>query len=608
MTTGCADSRSTATVRNGVGRSSKSLDVEVRRRDAAEQQFDLLSAVERARRHDAAAFQPELETRRIGARVGLAPDVLVRERRRRRTARPSRSPSSNASSSSAFMPAGECAADQPAHAGAGGHVDRDAMLLEPADDADVRDAAGAAAAERDADSGRLNDDGALRGRGRGAPRRTDGCRALQWRRAGGGRYRCEENHPFHPKLHYVVCHRRWLVKQIMCRGTGGLPPKSRRGAMTIRGARYPSLFQVNTRVWLTGLSAGVSGGRATLDDIPDAELDRLARRGLRLDLAAERLADGAAGAADVAQQSRVAARVPGDAPRPARRRHRGIGLRDHRLHGAPRRSAATRRWPAFATGCEQRGLRLMLDFVPNHMALDHPWVESIRSTSCRGPTTTSARAPQNYTRVAIADGVERVLAYGRDPYFSGWPDTLQLDYSNPRHAAGDGGRAGEDRRAVRRRPLRHGDARAARRLRAHVGPTAGAVLAACHPAVREQVPGFCFMAEVYWDLEWTLQQQGFDYAYDKRLYDRLRDGHARPVREHFHAGLDYQDRLARFLENHDEPRAAATFGLGTCTRPLPSSRSSHPDCGSSIKASSRAAVRASRRIWFARHTSRTTTR
>ena len=77
--------------------------------------------------------------------------------------------------------------------------------------------------------------------------------------------------------------------------------------------------------------------------------------------------------------------------------------------------------------------------------------------------------------------------------------------------------------------------------------------------VRDAVPASCFMAEVYWDLEWTLQQQGFDYTYDKRLYDRLREGHARPVREHFHAGLDYQDKLARFLENHDEPRAAATF-------------------------------------------------
>jgi hypothetical protein len=77
--------------------------------------------------------------------------------------------------------------------------------------------------------------------------------------------------------------------------------------------------------------------------------------------------------------------------------------------------------------------------------------------------------------------------------------------------------------------------------------------------VRERVPDFCFMAEVYWDLEWTLQHQGFDYTYDKRLYDRLRDGHARPVREHFHAGLEYQNKLARFVENHDEPRAAATF-------------------------------------------------
>jgi hypothetical protein len=76
------------------------------------------------------------------------------------------------------------------------------------------------------------------------------------------------------------------------------------------------------------------------------------------------------------------------------------------------------------------------------------------------------------------------------------------------------------------------------------------------------VPDFCFMAEVYWDLEWTLQQQGFNYAYDKRLYDRLCAGQARPVREHLHAGFDYQDKLARFLENHDEPRAAATFAPG----------------------------------------------
>ena len=111
------------------------------------------------------------------------------------------------------------------------------------------------------------------------------------------------------------------------------------------------------------------------------------------------------------------------------------------------------------------------------------------------------------------------------------------------------------------------------------------------------------MAEVYWDLEWTLQQQGFDYTYDKRLYDRLREGHARPVREHFHAGLDYQDKLARFLENHDEPRAAATL---RARRPRGRGRhhvSRRPGCGSSTRASSRAGGSASRRTWCARRRS-----
>ena len=42
--------------------------------------------------------------------------------------------------------------------------------------------------------------------------------------------------------------------------------------------RYPSLYQINSRVWLTELSRAL-GKRATLDDIPDAELDRLAASG-----------------------------------------------------------------------------------------------------------------------------------------------------------------------------------------------------------------------------------------------------------------------------------------------------------------------------------------
>ena len=81
-------------------------------------------------------------------------------------------------------------------------------------------------------------------------------------------------------------------------------------------------------------------------------------------------------------------------------------------------------------------------------------------------------------------------------------------------------------------------------------------------AIRAHHPGFLFMAEAYWDLEWELQQQGFDYCYDKRLYDRLEHDFAEQIRLHLAADLAYQEKLVRFIENHDEPRAAATFAEG----------------------------------------------
>jgi len=77
--------------------------------------------------------------------------------------------------------------------------------------------------------------------------------------------------------------------------------------------------------------------------------------------------------------------------------------------------------------------------------------------------------------------------------------------------------------------------------------------------VRKKHPQFLFLAEAYWDLEWTRQQQGFDYTYDKRLYDRLVARDAGAVRSHLRADPDYQNRSVRFLENHDEMRAAGAF-------------------------------------------------
>jgi hypothetical protein len=317
--------------------------------------------------------------------------------------------------------------------------------------------------------------------------------------------------------------------------------------------RYPALFQLNTRVRLAELAAAL-GRPATLDDIPDAELDRLADDGFDL-----------VWLLGAWQTGEAARRVSRSKPEwLAEYRHvlpdftgedvsgSCFAVRDYRVHQDFGGDAALVR---LRGRLMQRGLRLLLDFVPNHAAPDHPWVAEHPDYFVSGTEDDLAAQPQNYCRVETAQG-QRILAYGRDPYFDGWPDTLQLNYGNPALQAAMLGRIARQCDGVR-------CDMAMLVLPEVFEKTWGIAAAPFWPrateAVRAKVPGFLFLAEVYWGLEWTLQQQGFDYTYDKRLYDRLVEGHARPVREHLRAGLDFQDRLVRFLENHDEPRAAATF-------------------------------------------------
>jgi hypothetical protein len=192
------------------------------------------------------------------------------------------------------------------------------------------------------------------------------------------------------------------------------------------------------------------------------------------------------------------------------------------------------------------------------MGPDHPWVQEHPEYFVAGTEEDINNNPQNYTRVKIKKG-EKILAYGRDPYFSGWPDTVQLDYSN--RATADAMRLELVRIAQQCDGVR---CDMAMLILPEVfertwGRKAQLFWPAAIKEVRLRVPNFCFMAEVYWDMEWTLQQQGFDYAYDKRLYDRLREGNTQSIQEHFYAEPDYQNKLARFLENHDEPRIADTM-------------------------------------------------
>ena len=319
---------------------------------------------------------------------------------------------------------------------------------------------------------------------------------------------------------------------------------------------YPSLYQINTRAWLTQLAREL-GRPLKLDDVPDSELDRIANMGFDWVWLLSVWQTGQAGQRvsrsnpewrrefqdtlpDLCDED-----IPGS----------GFAITGYTVHEKLGGDAALAR---FRRRLDQLGLKLMLDFVPNHTALDHPWVEEHPEYFIRGNEADLARAPRNYTWVKPQRG-DLLLAHGRDPHFPGWPDTLQLNYGNP---ATQQVMIGELLKVA-------GQCDGVRCDMAMLvlpevfertwGMRAQPFWPDATKRVREKAPGFSFMAEVYWDLESTLQQQGFDYAYDKRLYDRLREGHARPVRAHLGAGLDYQNRLARFLENHDEPRAAATF-------------------------------------------------
>jgi glycosidase len=323
--------------------------------------------------------------------------------------------------------------------------------------------------------------------------------------------------------------------------------------------RYPSLYQINTRVWLTELSCTI-GRPATLDDIPDAELDRLAQMGFDWVWFLSVWQTGAA--AQQVSRSNPEWRQEFQETLPDLREDdipgSGFAITGYTVHADLGGDAALAR---LRERLKKRGLKLMLDFVPNHMGLGHPWIEDHPEHFIRGTELDLSRAPQNYTWVKRKGG-DILLAHGRDPYFPGWPDTLQLNYANP---ATQEAMIGELVKIA-------GQCDGVRCDMAMLvlpdvfertwGKRAPLFWPKATQRVREHVPGFTFMAEVYWDLEWTLQQQGFDYAYDKRLYDRLREQHARPVREHFHAGMDYQSKLARFLENHDEPRAATAFPPG----------------------------------------------
>jgi len=314
----------------------------------------------------------------------------------------------------------------------------------------------------------------------------------------------------------------------------------------------PCLYQINTRVLLTELSQSL-GRKATLKDISNQFLDHLATQGFEYIYFLSVWQTGKFGQNVSRNKSDWVSSFAKDLTDLKEEDICGSGfaITDYSLNADFGKASEL---IDLQKRLHTRGMKLILDLVPNHTACDHPWVKTNPQFYVQGNEAKLASEPQNY--IKLENGI---FAYGRDPYFDGWPDTLQLNYANPDLQ-------------IKMIEIIENISEYCDGLRCDM-----AMLTLPHVfertwhlkmdpfwsravhLVQEKKPNFIFMAEVYWDLEWELQQEGFSFTYDKKLYDRLRENNAGLVREHLWADMSYQLKSARFLENHDEPRAASTF-------------------------------------------------
>ncbi len=324
--------------------------------------------------------------------------------------------------------------------------------------------------------------------------------------------------------------------------------------------RHPVIYEINTWVWLQEMSLKYNRS-VSLSTVPREEWDSLASFGFdaiwfmgvwERSPAGIAIANQNKGLLEDFQRALPDFRSPDNVGSPYCVKQYVV---DKHLGGQEGLAIARRE-------LANRELKLILDFVPNHVAPDHPWAFEHPEYFIQGNADDARNDPASFVE---AGG--KVFACGRDPYFPAWPDVLQLNAFQPglRQAVintvsniaeqCDGIRCDMAMLMLNNIFERTWGARAGAKP---VNDYWTTVI----PAIKTTWPGFRFIAEAYWDLEWELQQQGFDHCYDKKLYDRMEHGDAENVRLHLLADPSYQERMVRFIENHDEPRAAAAFPDG----------------------------------------------
>ena len=337
-------------------------------------------------------------------------------------------------------------------------------------------------------------------------------------------------------------------------------PRATQGPARAGWKANPIINEINTWVWLNQLSSEYDRP-ITLANIPAKEVEALATwhfdaiwlMGLWHRGPATR-----ASALNYLHEYRDAlpditeADVPGSA----------FAICDYRVE---ERLGGRKGLAIFREQLREHCMKLILDFVPNHVASDHRWLFEHPEYFVRGTQYDLKAQPSSFFSILNAAGEPLVVARGRDPYFPAWIDTAQLNAFQPDLRRTfidiliDIGNQCDGLRCDMAMLMTNDIFRET--WNSYVGDTpATDFWLEIIPAVRAAHPQMLFMAEVYWDLEHEMQRQGFDFTYDKRMYDRLVHGEVGDIRAHLRADLSYLQSNIRFIENHDEPRAMETFG------------------------------------------------